>query len=427
MNRVFVLDGNKRPLMPCRPARARLLDAGKAAVYRLVPFTLVLKDREGGAVQPVELKAGPGSRTTGLALVAEFSRGREVMWAGELVHRGLPIRAALDKRRALRRGRRSRKTRYRAPRFDNRTRPAGWLPPSLQSRVGNTAAWGRKLQALAPLSAVAVETARFDTQAMEHLGITGVEYQQGTLAGYEVREYVLEHWDRKCAYCGTKNVPLEAEHIVPRSQGGSDRVSNLTLACVPCNRAKGNRPLAEFLAHDPDRLRRIQAHTKAPLKDAAAVNATRYVLGNALKTLGLPTSFWSRGRTKFNRGRQSHPKAHWVDAACVGESGVAVALDPAQKPLVIKAKDRGRRQGQRTDRFGFPRGKAGRVKQVRGFRTGDRVRLTRLSGKYAGVHVGRLAGLRADGRFDIKTPAGKITSSWRNFTLIQKNDGYDYA
>ncbi|WP_294106862.1 RNA-guided endonuclease IscB, partial [Thiolapillus sp.] len=147
MQRVFVLDSQKRPLMPCHPARARqLLDRGKAAVFRRVPFTLILKGRTGGDVQPVEARVDPGSKTTGLALVARFPRGDQVVWAANLGHRGQAITAALDKRRAIRRGRRGRKTRYRAPRFLNRTRPAGWLPPSLQSRVDNVQAWARRLQ-----------------------------------------------------------------------------------------------------------------------------------------------------------------------------------------------------------------------------------------------------------------------------------------
>jgi 5-methylcytosine-specific restriction endonuclease McrA len=65
---------------------------------------------------------------------------------------------------------------------------------------------------------------------MQDAEISGVSYQQGELAGYEVREYLLEKWQRRCAYCGKTDVPLEIEHIIPKSRGGSNRVSNLTLA-----------------------------------------------------------------------------------------------------------------------------------------------------------------------------------------------------
>jgi len=77
MQRVLVLDKNKKALMPCHPARAKeLLDKGKAAVYRHFPFTIILKEREGGDTQPVALKIDPGSSTTGLALVADFKSGK---------------------------------------------------------------------------------------------------------------------------------------------------------------------------------------------------------------------------------------------------------------------------------------------------------------------------------------------------------------
>lgn len=429
MSTVFVLSSMKKPLMPCRAGRARrLLKAGRAAVYRLTPFTLILKDRQDGDVQPVELKVDPGSKTTGVALVGEFPKqGRVVLWAGHLHHRGAAIRARLEARRALRRGRRSRKTRYRKPRFLNRTRPAGWLPPSLQSRVDNALTWARRLIGYAPVSGIAVETMRFDTQALQNPEISGIEYQRGTLFGVEVREYLLEKWGRRCAYCAAENVPLEAEHIVARSRGGSNRVSNLTLACIPCNQRKGNRDIREFLAHDPPRLARILAQAKAPLRDAAVVNATRYAIGGALKSFGLPVSFWSVGRTKWNRTRQGYAKDHWINAACVGESGAAVHIPPELKPLTITATGRGRRQVVRCDRYGFPRGGAGRVKRVRGLQTGDRVRLEQPKGKYSGIHVGRLAGIRANGQFDILTGVGKITAPWRRFTLLQRADGYAWA
>ena len=137
--------------MPCTPKRARkLLTTGRAAVYRMKPFTLILKDREAGETQPIEFKTDPGSKTTGMALVGEFQRGRVVIWAAHLHHRGQAIRANLEARRTLRRGRRGRKTRYRPARFLNRTRRADWRPPSLLRLTGAgigfpLPAWGEQL------------------------------------------------------------------------------------------------------------------------------------------------------------------------------------------------------------------------------------------------------------------------------------------
>ncbi|HDN26418.1 MAG TPA: HNH endonuclease [Thioploca sp.] len=414
--------------MPCHPARARkLLKKRKAAVLRRYPFTIILKHRVGGDLQPVEIKFDPGSRTTGIALVGHFDRGSEVIWAGNLNHRGLQIKSNLDSRRSIRRSRRNRKTRYRPARFLNRRRPKGWLPPSLWSRVDNVKNLMLKLSRLAPITQIAVETVRFDTQQMQNPEISGVEYQQGELAGYELREYLLEKWGRQCAYCGAKNVPLEVEHIQARSQGGTDRVSNLTLACTSCNLQKGNKDIKEFLKHKPKRLKTIQTFAKAPLKDAAAMNATRNAIGNVLKGFGLPITISSGGRTKFNRTQQGYPKDHWIDAACVGESGNNVIIPKAITPLIITAKGRGSRQKCSMNQYGFPRTGPKKKKRVKGFQTGDIVKAIVTSGKKIGTYVGRVM-VRKTGCFDIYTGFGRISSlSYRFCRLIQRTDGYEYS
>src|SRR5258708_1875816 len=146
VQRVLVIDKHKQPLMPCRPARARLLlKAGQAAVYRRFPFTIILTEREGGAVQPMEVRIDPGSKTTGLGIVALFAHGWVLLWAAELIHRGDMVKKSLDSRRAVRHGRRARHTRYRPARFNNRMREEGWLPPSLRSRIDNIDTWSRRL------------------------------------------------------------------------------------------------------------------------------------------------------------------------------------------------------------------------------------------------------------------------------------------
>ncbi len=253
-NFVFILDTNKQPLDPVPPGQARrLLKQGKAAVFRRYPFTIILKYAvPDPKTQSHQLKIDPGSKTSGLAIV----QGNKVIWGAELIHRGQQIKNDLESRRAIRRNRRNRKTRYRKPRFLNRTRQLRWLPPSLKSRVENILTWVNRIRRYAPITGISQELVKFDTQAMQNPEISGEEYQQGELAGYEVREYLLEKWGRKCAYCGTENVPFEVEHIHPKSKGGSNRISNLTLACRPCNQAKGDRNIKDFLVQKPDVLNR---------------------------------------------------------------------------------------------------------------------------------------------------------------------------
>ncbi len=409
--------------MPCHPARAKeLLDKGKAAVFRRQPFTIILKDREGGEVQPLAFKVDPGAKTTGIALVADFKRGKCVVWAAELEHKGSLIRNNLLRRASLRKNRRSRKTRYRPPRFLNRRKPKGWLPPSLTSRIDNISNWLAKLRRLAPISKLSQELVRFDTQLMQNAEISGVEYQQGELQGYEVREYLLEKWGRKCTYCGREKVKLEVEHIIPKSRGGSNRVSNLCLACEKCNQAKDNLTAAEFgYPH-------IQKQAKQPLNDAAAVNATRWALYGCLEATGLPLEVGTGGRTKYNRIKQGYPKAHWIDAACVGASGENVSVPPKLIPLVIKAMGRGNRQMCQTNKYGFPTKYRQRLKQYFGFQTGDIVVAKVTAGKGKGKHTGRVS-CSKNGGFRIMTqgnPGRRVGVGYRYCRVLQRSDGYQY-
>jgi 5-methylcytosine-specific restriction endonuclease McrA len=420
MQRVLVIDQKKQPLMPCHASRAReLLKAGKATVFRRFPFTILLKERIGGEAQPLALKIDPGSKTSGLALVADFKGGKKVIWGAELTHRGQNIRDALLSRYKVRHSRRQRKTRYRTARFSNRTRVNGWLPPSLQSRIENVWTWVLRISKLSPLSSLSQELVRFDTQLMQNAEIAGIEYQQGELQGYEVREYLLEKWGRKCAYCGKSRVQLEIEHIIPKSRGGSNRVSNLTLACHICNQLKGTQTAAEFgYIH-------VHTYAKTSLKDVSAVNVTRWALYRRLSLTGLPIEFGTGGRTKFNRFSQNYPKTHWLDAACVGKSSEIISFHAALQPLLIKATGHGSRQMCRTDQFGFPVRYRLRQKRHFGFQTGDIVLACVPSGKYTGTHIGRIA-CRATGRFDILQATGKATVNHRYCQPLHYSDGYEY-
>lgn len=426
MSQVFVVDTNKQPLDPVHPGRARLLlSSGCAAVWRRFPFTIMLKQGiEQPQVQRLRLKLDPGSQVTGMAVVNEVSG--EVVFAAELAHRGQQIKAALVRRRAVRCSRRQRKTRYRKPRFANRCRRKGWLPPSLTSRVANVLTWTRRLMRICPITALSMELVKFDLQKMEKPEISGVEYQQGTLYGYEVRQYLLEKWGRVCTYCGTRDVPLQVEHIVSKARGGTNRVSNLCLACESCNCKKGTQDVGKFLRQDPQRLDYLLAQAKAPLRDATAVNVTRWALYEGLKAFGVPIECGSGGLTKYNRLTRKLPKAHWIDAVCVGRSTPQTIGAHERVPLLIKAKGHGSRQMCRMDKWGFPRTGPKQVKRVKGFQTGDIVRAVVLNGKKMGTYVGRVA-VRASGSFNITIANSTVQGiSYRFCTVLHRCDGYEY-
>jgi 5-methylcytosine-specific restriction endonuclease McrA len=364
------------------------------------------------------LKIDYGSRHTGLAILNES----KVIWLAQIHHK-TNIKKNMDSRRAMRRTRRNRKTRYRQARFNNRKRKEGWIPPSLQSRVDNIKTWVIKLQKLCPLTHISYENVKFDTQLIHNPEISGIEYQQGELQGYEIREYLLEKWGRRCAYCGTENVPLEIEHIIPKIRGGSNRVSNLTLACNTCNQTKGTLTAEEFGYPD------IQNQAKNSLKDAALVTATRWKVYNVLVNTGLEVECGTGARTKMNRIKLNLPKAHHLDAVSVGASTPDKLVFKTNNVLHIKAKGRGSHCRTNLDKYGFPRGYLARQKSFFGFQTGDIVKAIVPRGKFKGIWFGAVA-CRKRGSFDIKNKEGIRVAEGVNHKyckVLSRADGYEYA
>ncbi|MEV8227278.1 RNA-guided endonuclease IscB [Streptomyces sp. NPDC079167] len=440
--RVFVLAKGGEPLMPRHPARAReLLARGRAVVVRHTPFTIRIKDRTRAEsnVSGVHLRIDPGSRGTGIALTDSKQESapdgtrvsmRRGLVSVELRHRGTQIHRAMRQRAGYRHRRRSANCRYRAPRSHNRTRRKDWLPPSVQHRVDTTVSMSRRLSGLAPVTEIHIEEVVFDTHAMG-VGhdLTATEYRTGTLAGTEIREFLLAKWGHTCAYCGVSGVPLNIDHIQPRSRGGSDRISNLTLACIPCNQAKGSTPVEAFLAHRPGRLATIRAQLKAPLRDAAVMNATRRLVAEGLSALGLPVHTWSGGRTKWNRTAMGLPKTHTLDALCVGEldhQAGAITVRVPNQVQIVTATGRGTYARTTPDRYGFPRLTRTRRKRHHGFATGDLVRAFQPKGRWAGTWTGRIS-VRASGQHSLTTPQGRFNVSCTNLRLLQRADGYMYS
>jgi 5-methylcytosine-specific restriction endonuclease McrA len=426
MSRVLVVDQERRPLMPTTPARARiLLKQGKAAILRRFPLVLILKEaRPEAVVEPLRVKLDPGSKTSGIAVVHHHTG--EVVWAAELTHRSQEIHEALLKRAAARRSRRQRHTRYRVARFANRRRPTGWLAPSLLSRVQHLVTWVKRLRRWCPLGAISQELVRFDAAALQNPEITGQEYQRGPLFAAEVKEYLLLKWDHRCAYCGAINTRLELDHVHPRSRGGSDRVSNLVLACRSCNQAKADQPIDAFLANRPEVLKRLRAQAQTSLAAAAAVNSTRLRLFEDLQALGLPVEVGTGGRTRWNRRRMALPKTHWIDAAVVGASTPERLRTGYVRPWLIEAKGRQTRQMVNVDKYGFPRGRAKGAGCAQGFRTGDVVRAVVPKGKKIGTYLGRVA-IKTDGYFKIIGKHGVVEGIHARFCRpLHRKDGYAY-
>lgn len=386
------------------------------------PFTIILKTEKQHNQQGYQLKIDPGSKTTGLAIVADD----KVIWGAQLTHRGQQIKDDLEARKNIRKSRRNRNTRYRKPRFLNRKCRNGLLSPSVQSRIENIMTWVNRIMRYVPITGISQELVKFDTQKMVNPEISGKEYQQGTLFGYEAREYLLEKWGHQCAYCGAKNTLLEVEHIQPKSKGGSDRISNLAIACHECNQKKGSKDIKTFLKNKPNTLKKVLTQAQKPLKDAAAINATRYALLKRLKATKIPVITGTGGETRFNRTRLNLPKTHWLDASCVGYVKKLEVL--TTQPLLIAAKGWGNRKMCITNKYGFPIRHRTRTKTFFGFGTGDMVLALLPKGKFAGSHIGRLS-VRKTGVFDLRRSDNLKVSpvNHKYCNIIHSHDGYTYS
>ena len=295
---IYVLNMRGQPFMPTTQHKGKkLLQEGKAQVVRRCPFTIQLNYATGETRQPIKLGVDIGYTNIGFSAKTDKL---EVI-SGTLTLRQ-DVSNKLEKKRMHRRNRRGRLG-YRPPRFNNRARPEGWLAPSIQHKQDSHIRLVEKLETLLPIPFKKVEVANFDAHKMQNPEITGVAYQHGTLQGYEVKEYLLDKWGRKCAYCGKKNAPLEVEHIIPKSRGGTDRVSNLTLACKKCNLKKGDQTAEEFgYPH-------IQQQAKQPLKVTAFLNNIRWRIVEQLEaehTYGYVT--------KYQRNKLGLEKSHINDA-----------------------------------------------------------------------------------------------------------------
>ena len=206
---IYVLDINGQPLMPtsrCGKVR-RLLKTNKAKVIKRCPFTIQLNYETTNYKQEITLGIDAGSKTIGVSA----STNTKELYAGEVELRN-DIVNLLSTRREQRRSRRNRKTRYRAPRFNNRvsSKKPGWLAPSVNNKIDSHITVINNVCSILPVSKIIVEVASFDIQKIKAIELgksvpVGTDYQAGEqLDFWNVREYVLFRDNHLCACCKCK-------------------------------------------------------------------------------------------------------------------------------------------------------------------------------------------------------------------------------
>ena len=403
-------------------AEARILLRKKLAIiHKIYPFTIRLRDNSCGSDDKTyTVKIDPGSRHTGVAVVDDKD---SVVMLAELEHRGHVIKRNMDSRRAVRRHRRNRKTRYRPTRFLNRTKHKGWLAPSVKSRADNIVNFIKKYKKLLNISKVMIENVSFDVAQMSsNTKLWGNAYQQGPLYQNKLRSFIFNRSNNKCVYCGAK--ATEIDHIIPRAKGGTNSTYNLVASCRACNQMKSNLTLKAFgkmMNKDYSRL-----EPKKLPKDAAIVQSSRNYMVREITKLVSDTTTHDAWMTQYNRDQLGLPKQHYYDALSVGEVPNKFNF-LTNKILLISAKGRGSRQMCRMDKYGFPRTSAKVSKSVRGFQTGDIVRAIVTEGLKKRTYLGRVA-VRSTGRFDIQTKTKTIEGiGYKYCRIIQRGDGYLYS
>lgn len=349
-----VLDPHGEPLMPTtRLGKVyRLLKTQKAHIVSYEPFTIQLDyEPDTHIIQPMTLGVDSGAIHSGYSVANEH---REY-YSAEVIARN-DISNRLSDRHMYRRNRRSKKTRYRKPRFNNRkNQKKGWLPPSLEQKVAVQVNEIDHLHRHFPIETIIVETAEFDIQKIKNPDISGIEYQQGTLQGYNIRNYLLEKHNRKCFYCGKFVSDFEVEHMFPKSRGGSNRIDNLTLSCHDCNEKKGTLTAEEFIQQTlptkkaTTKLKQLP-NEKRLFKYMAHMNTTRWALYDAINEKYPNVKMTYGYITKYERIQAGLPKAHHIDAKCI----TGFSTVPAMNQTVVKVKMR--RHNRQLHRATFSKG-----------------------------------------------------------------------
>lgn len=316
-NHVFVLNKHGQPLMPCSPRTARkLLKNNKAIVAKKEPFTIKLKYGSTGYKQAISVGVDSGQRHIGIAVVSQ----KKVFYQAEIELRQ-DVKKLIDTRCVYRRGRRSRNTRYRQPRFLNRThsKKNGWLPPSVASKCQHNINWINRFLDVLPKVDLHIEVGKFDIQKMKNPVITKFGYQQGDAYGYEtVKQYVLARDNYTCQVCHHKGGRLNVHHIIYRSKGGTNRPDNLITVCSECHTYKNHQP-GGILYQWYQKKKKINKY----LKGATFMNILRHRLWDAFPQAHFQYGAW----TTIQRQHLHLFKAHFNDAVAI--SGIkSIDLQP---------------------------------------------------------------------------------------------------
>ena len=404
---VYVLNIDGHSLMStnrCGKVR-RLLKSNKAKVVKRCPFTIQLMYKSTTYTQNVSLGIDAGSKHIGISATTTDKE----LYAADVELRN-DIVDLLSTRRESRRTRRNRKTRYRKPRFNNRTRSDGWLAPSVENKIDTHLKVVEKICKILPVAKIIVEVASFDIQKIKNPDISNIEYQHGEQLGFwNTREYVLFRDGHICQCCKGKSKDgiLNVHHIESRKIGG-DAPNNLITLCETCHKGHHNGTITL-----PKSIKRGMI-----FKDATFMGIMRWTFYNRLKELYPNVSLTYGYITKNTRIENNLPKDHYIDARCI--SG-----NPLSKPLgYVYYQKKVRCHNRQIHKYKINKGGVRKRNQaeymVMGFRLFDKVS---FNGEEYFVF-----GRRTSGFFDIRNLQGdkvnKGSISYKKLKYLYTPDSY---
>lgn len=399
---VYVLNINKEPLMPCTKAKARkLLKENKAKIVNYTPFTIQLTFECENQTQDITLGVDAGSKMVGLSATTT----EKELFSSEVELR-TDIVDKLSTRRQNRRTRRNR-LRYRKPRFLNRVsrKKKGWLAPSIEHKINTHLKVIENVHKILPITKIIVETASFDIQKIKNPNISGTEYQQGEMEGWNVREYTLFRDNHTCQHCKgkSKDKVLNVHHIESRKIGGN-APNNLITLCRTCHK--------DYHAGKINlKIKRGQS-----FKDATFMGVMRWTFYNRLKEIYSDVNMTFGYITKNTRITNGLEKSHRVDARCISGNPLAKPSDEWYYQKKVRCNNRQIHKAKILKNGKKKLNQAPYI--VKGYRLFDKVSVD-------GVEC-FVFGRRATGYFDLRMLDGSVISrskSYKKLKLLQKRQG----
>ena len=295
--KVFVIDKEGKACLPTHPARARkLLRAGKAKVYQVVPFTIQLQRVISSPVGSFTVGIDDGAKNAGIAVINEHTK--EVVFRGTIKLRQ-DVSRLLKQRANYRRTRRSRKCRHRKVRFLSRKHKTP--QPSIRQRKRSIVRVIKDLKKVLNITAVVIEQGQFDVSSMvAGKELVGSEFQQSEYEGRNFRAKVLWRDNYTCQHCGAKE-ELQAHHILQKIDGGTNTPKNGITLCRKCHDA---------LHAGEWKLDKKPATFKYPMR---LMQGKQYIF-NLLTSLGMKVTRCVGWMTAHWRKRIGIEKSHSDDA-----------------------------------------------------------------------------------------------------------------